>query len=945
MSEITSPEDPETLDSLLPLDDSVHLGRLPNGLTYYVRENSEPENRAFLRLVVNAGSILEDEDQLGLAHFAEHMAFNGTADFDADEVVAYLESLGMRFGPDVNAFTSFEETVYRLQVPTDEAGKLTSGFHILEQWAHEVLFEEEEIDKERGVIYEEWRQGRGAAARMRDEWFPVLFSGSRYADRLPIGDPELILNFDPPELRRFYDEWYRPDLMAVIAVGDFDAERVVSLIRSRFGAIPRRENPRPRGTFSVPDHEETLVAVASDPEATGTRVSVYVKGPAFELNTVRDYRTLLAHRLFSTMMNARLDERAREENAPFLNAGAGRAGLVRTRSTTVLTAQTTEDGVAEGLTALIAETRRVVEHGFLESELTRAARTLLRGYEQSFLERNNTPSGGLTSEYTRHFLESEASPGIEFEYELARALIPTISREEISSRASDYLGPENRVVTVTSVERSEGAPPTVGEIRQVLARAETMEVAEYRDDVDARPLMAELPEPGRIVTRRELSDVDAVEWRLSNGISVIVKQTDYRADEVLMDSFSPGGTSKAAEQEYLSAIHAAEIVEESGVGEFSASDLEKLLAGNTAAVSPYIGELTEGIEGSASERDLETLFQLTHLTMTRPRRDVVAFDRVRDRLRVELRNEMEEPQALFISKLREVLFQDHPRRRQLTPEDVDAIDLDTALEFYADRFADPSDFTFVFVGSASPQTLQPYVTRYLASIPAVGRDEEWENIGVATPNGVVDREVYAGIEPISQVGVVFHGDHDWSRENNYRLRSTADLLGRRLREVIREEEGGTYGIGAWASVRRYPSPRYTVFVTFATDPNRAEELTDRVLDVVQEVLSGEIEHSLVERIKTTQLADFESALQSNGFWLKGLLDTAFHDLDPAVILDYPDMVEGLSPDDVQATAIRHLDMDQMVIVTLYPGETAFRDADRRATKNSVMALESWSSTR
>jgi zinc protease len=945
ISEISEPESQETLETLIPLDASVRLGRLPNGLTYYVRENDEPEDRAFLRLVVNAGSILEDEDQLGLAHFAEHMAFNGTEDFDADEIVAYLESLGMRFGPDVNAYTSFEETVYRLQVQTDQPGKLQSGFHILEQWAHEILFQEEEIDKERGVIYEEWRQGRGAAARMRDEWFPVLFAGSRYAERLPIGDPDLILSFEPEAIRRFYDDWYRPELMAVIAVGDFDADEVVDMIADQFDAVSRRENPRPMPTFDVPDHDETLVAVASDPEAAGTRVSVYVKDQARELNTVRDYRELLAHSLFSIMLNSRLDQRSREEDAPFLNAGAGRAGLVRTKETTVLTAQTRDNKITEGLSALITETRRVAEHGFLDAELERAQRRLLRGYEQSYLERENSPSSGFAAEYTRHYLEGESAPGIAFEYELAKALIPTVPLEELRKLAGDYLGPENRVVTVTTVEREGTAPPTEADIRRALARAESVPVEAYEETVADRALIAELPEPGRVVSRRELPDVDAVEWELSNGVRVVVKQTDFRADEVLMNAYSPGGSSKATDDEYLSAIHATEIVMESGLGDFSASDLEKLLAGNTATVEPYIGELTEGIEGSAGEEDLETLFQLTHLAMTEPRRDPIAFARVVERLRVQLRNEMEEPQTQFISTLREILFQDHPRRRQLAPEDVERIDLDEALAFYRERFADPSDFTFFLVGSASPDTLEPFVTRYLASIPALNRDETWEDIGVETPDGVVDQEVYAGIEPISRVGIVFHGEYDWARENNYQLRSTADLLGRRLREVIREDEGGTYGIGAWASVRRYPAPLYTVFITFSTDPDRAEELTNRVMGVVEEVTAGDIPQDLVERVRTTQLADFDSARRTNGFWLNALWESYFHDLDPGVLLDYPELVEGLTPEVVEETATRYFDTGQMVTVTLYPAEAASLEAERSATRASVMARESSSSVR
>lgn len=907
--------------TLLPLDEDIEYGRLANGLTYYIRENSEPQDRAALRLVVDAGSILETEQQRGLAHFAEHMAFNGTEDFEGNEIISFMETLGMEFGPDVNAYTGFDETTYILEVPTDDAEKMESGFHVLEQWASAIAFDPEEIDSERGVILEEWRVGRGAAARMRNEHLPVIFEGSRYGDRLPIGKPEVIRNFEHELLIDYYETWYRPDLMSVIAVGDFETERIRELISEYFAPLERRPDAPRRPRFSVPSHDTTRVSVATDPEATQTRVSVYVKHDPEPFNTVGDYRVSTLRSLYSIMLNNRLSEIAQSPDAPFLQAGVGRTRIVRGAEAGILTAISETREVSRGLDAVMREARRTREHGFSESELDRAKRQLETSYRNAYEERDKSRSSGFAQEYARHFLQQEAAPGIDYEYELVTAMLPEISLEEVEAIAEEYLGEENRVVTVSAPEDEENMVPDEEEILDVLAGAERAELEPYEDTLTEESLMSDVPEPGEISEERTIEDIGVTEWVLSNGARVVVKPTDFKNDEILFGGFSPGGTSIASDEDYRSAAQAADMVRNAGVGAFSRSDLRKILAGKRVEVNPYINELTEGIEGSSSRQDLETMFQLAHLYMTDPRKDEDAFRTFMRRVRERVENRRSEPETVFFDRVRSLLFQDAERRKPLTEEKLDEITLDQAYESYNDRFSDAGDFTFFIVGSVEPSVVRPFVERYLASLPSEGREERWDDPGIERPEGVVSETVEKGIEERSRVSLVFHGAYEWSREENHRLNSMAEALERKLREIIREEEGGTYGIRVSATPDRYPDPRYTIHITFGTDPDRARELSDRVRSVIEEITEEGFESSYVERVRSTQSDEFEDDIRTNSYWLDTLKGLYFHELDPTRIHEYPDLVSEMNADSLTEAARQYLNMDRYIEVILYPEDS------------------------
>ena len=908
----------EAGSSLLPINPDVHIGRMANGLTYIIRENERPENRAFLRLVVNAGSVLEDQDQQGLAHFAEHMAFNGTEDFSGNEIVAFLERLGMEFGPDINAYTSFDETVYYLEVPTDAAETLESGFHVLQQWAAEISFAGEEIEKERGVILEEWRIGRGAQARMRDEQLPILFQGSRYAERLPIGDPEIIRNFEHDTIRRFYEDWYRPDLMAVIAVGDFERSEIEGLLKKYFAGMPKPQDPRTRVEYDIPPHRGTLYAIASDPEAQSTTVSMYSKRPAEDLNTVEDYRQGILETLFTIMINRRFSEISQEPNAPFLQAGAGEGRLVRPTSVKILSAVVEPGGVPEGLKAVVREALRVQRHGFTEGEFARVKQDLLRSYELAYNERDKTNSQSYVTEYTRLFLESEASPGIAAEFTLLQRLLPDIRLEEVEELAFDYLAEDNRVVMVSAVEKPENPVPNEEELSQALRAVEAEPIAPYQDAVKDEPLIAEEPEPGRITGERRLEELDAVEWTLSNGATVVVKQTDFKNDQVLLQGFSPGGTSVVSDQEYRSAEQAPSIIQNAGVGGFTRVELGKQLSGKAVSVAPFIGETTEGIRGSASPKDMTEMFQLAHLYITSPREDRGSYESYMRRLENSVANRSEDPNQLFFDELRATLGNDHPRRQPLTTERLDEIDYETAYEVYRERFADTGDFTFSIVGAASPEELRPLVERYLATLPATARNESWGKPGVSRPEGVVQETVKAGVESQSRTSIIFHGPYEWSLDENYRMRTMAEIFQIRLREVLREEQSGTYAVGAFPTLGRVPREEWILHVAYFSAPERAYELADYVFQVAEEIKNGDLSPDYLQRVTGAQIQDYETSIETNPFWRDAIRDLYFHDLGVDAAPQIPELADEITMQEIAAAARKYITEERYVHMTLFP---------------------------
>jgi zinc protease len=909
----------------MPRDPAVLTGRLANGLTWYVRGNERPANRAVLRLVVNAGSVLEDDDQRGLAHFLEHMAFNGTTSFEKQELVDYLERIGMRFGADINAYTGFDETVYMLEVPTDSAGMLETGLQILEEWAHEITLDSLEIEKERGVVLEEWRLGRGAASRVRDEQFPVLFRGSRYAERLPIGEPEVLESFGHDALRRFYEDWYRPDLMAVIAVGDFDPEAVAAEIAARFGRIEARPDAPPRPEFDVPIHTETLVSSVSDPELQVAQVSVVWKLPLQPEGTHADYRRSMVERAYNSMLNFRFYEITREsENPPFLYAGSGKGRMVRGSEIYELQAAVAEGEMASGLERLLVEAERVERYGFTPSELERQKADMLRGYQRAWEERENTESSTYAAEYARAFLQGESFPGISYEYALARRYVPAIELEEVNRLGRDWISDSSRVLLASTPRKPGLDAPREEELLAAFeaAAAAAAEVSPWDDAGSDRPILDELPAGGEIVSERRHEAVDVTEWQLSNGVRVLAKPTDFKSDQVLFTARSPGGTSLASDEEYLSATWASSIVGASGAGELNAVEIQKQLAGKAVSVSPFIGETYEGFSGSASPRDLETLFQLITLYGTRPRRDETAYRSLMSRVETAIRNRGTSPEAVWSDTLGVVLAQGHPRRQPPSPERLAMVDLDGALAFYEDRFADFGDFTFIFVGAFEIDELKPLVERYLGSLPATGRGETWLDVGVRPPPEIERRTVRLGSEPKALTAIVFTGPFDYRPENRLLFAVTADVLDIMLREVLREELGGTYGASVNASSSRVPNPSYGLQISYGVEPRRLDELTAATFSVIDSLSVHGASAENLAKVKETRRRSRETDLEDNGFWLSAISGYDRDGEPLALILELDALLDALTPRQIGDAARQWLDPGRYVQVSLLPADTA-----------------------
>ncbi len=918
--QLSAQDIPENLapDAEIPVDPQIRIGTFENGLKYYIRVNKKPENRAELRLAVNAGSVLEDDQQLGLAHFTEHMAFNGTKNFARQELVDYLESVGMRFGPDLNAFTSFDETVYMLQIPTDSIEIVHRAFQILEDWASNISFEDAEIDKERGVIIEEWRLRRGADARMRDKQFPILFKGSRYADRLPIGKPEILKSFEYQTLKNFYRTWYRPDLTAIVAVGDFNPDTMQVLIERHFSRIPSPEKSTERPVYPVPDHESTLFAIASDPEATRSTVSVYYKLDVQRESLVKDYRQMLVENLFNSMLNTRLRELTQQADPPFLFGYSSKGRFIRSKEFYMLGAGVAENEIERGLETLLTEAQRVKKYGFTESELEREKIDMLRGLERAYNERDKTQSRIYAAEYLRNYFEQEPIPGIAYEFDLAKIYVPGITVAEVNSLADKWITAGNKVILVNAPEKEGVNIPAEADLAAVFTAVESKEILAYVDKVNNEPLVDAVPEPGRIESEKIIADLNITELQLSNGVRVILKPTDFKNDEIRMTAFSPGGHSLYPDEDYLPAITATQIMGQSGLGKFDLMGLQKKLTGKLASVSPYIGELEEGFYGSAAPRDLEILFQMIYLNFYEPRIDSTAYLSYIKRMEGFLQNRQANPEVAYQDTIQVTMGSYHYRRRPWSDRMFAELDMERSFMIYKDRFADASDFTFIFVGNFSVDSIKLPIVTYLANLPSADRDEQWKDVGIRTPEGIFAKEVYKGVEPKSRVQIHFSGSFDWSPQREYDLESMADVLRIKLREVLREDMGGTYGVGVSAFSSRIPQEDFRLIISFGCDPERVEELIRAVWTQIDSLKSVLVDDLYITKVKEIQRRAREKDLKENSFWLNKLENFYFYEEDPHNLYTLAERVENFSAEAVQGAARKYLEKNNVVTFILYP---------------------------
>jgi zinc protease len=909
------------LNNPLPVDHNVRIGTLENGMTYYIRKNTKPEKRVEMRLVVNVGSLLEDEDQQGLAHFIEHMAFNGTKNFEKNEIVSFLQSIGVEFGADLNAYTSFGETVYILPIPTDDEAVLDKGLLILEDWAHNVTFSDEEIDKERGVVIEEWRLGQGADQRMRDQYFPVLFKNSRYAARLPIGKKEIIENASYDVIKRYYKDWYRPDLMSIIAVGDIDVDQMEAKIKNQFSNLRNPKKERQRTIYSVPDHEQTFVAVESDKEAAFTMIQLLYKADIFETTTLKEYRRDATYQLYNGMLNVRLQELTQSAAPPFIFASTSFGGMVRTKSAYTSFAVVGQDGIEKGLLSLIEENERVRQYGFTQGELDRFKKVVLNRYEQSFNERDKSESASYAGEYIRAYLENEPIPGIEYENDAMKALLPGITLEEVNALADQFITKENRVVIITGPDKEGVVQPTEAEVLTMLDAAGKMKIEAYTEENLGTTLMSTLPVTGTVASSKSIDHLGITEITFSNGVKAVLKPTDFKNDEILMSGYSVGGSSLYADADSYSADNATDIINESGVADFSAVNLQKMLSGKTVAVAPYISTLSEGFRGNAAPKDLASMLQLVHLYFTNPRKDSVAFQSFIMRNKMLLENLMSNPQFYYADKSNRIMTQNHPRGGGFpTIEDLDKINFDKAFDIFEERFANAGDFTFFFVGNFTVEDITPMLAQYLGSLPVIERNETWKDLGVRPPKGVVKEVINKGTDPKSMVTINFTGEKLYEKQSNYYLRSLGEVLSIKLIEILREDKSGVYGVGASGSSAKYPYESYTMRIGFPCGPENVDDLIAATMTEIENIKANGVSEENLNKIKETQRRDREEGLKENRYWLSQIGGYYRNNADLSGFYEREKMVEALTSDNLKSAANQYLDMKNYVQIVLMPEE-------------------------
>jgi zinc protease len=911
-----------SLSQQMPVDPEVVVGTLPNGLRYYVRPNGKPARRAELRLVVKAGSVLEDEDQLGVAHFVEHMEFEGTRHFPRQSITDFLASLGLSIGPDANAATSYDDTQYTLRVPTDVEGVLDRALLVLEDWAQGATFDQEGIERERSIVLSEWRMHLGAEERTSDQIRRAQLQGSRYADRAPIGKPEVIQRVQREQLTRFYRDWYRPDLMAVIVVGDIDRDRVVEMIKKHFSSLTSPSPARPRPTFDVPDHPGTRYAVVTDKETTSTAVAVSELRPARNQGTVGGYRDLMLDQLFGSMLDARLDELSQSENAPFIDAQASRVlfSAPRTKDEASLQALVATDGVTRGLEALVTELQRVVRFGFTATELARAKQTMMLAYERVVTESPDRESESRADEYTRNFLQAEALPTIWQELAFHRRFLPDFTLAEINALPRDWFPEGNRLVIVSAPDAAGVALPDQTELAAAIQAAMAKRLQPYVDDSAGQTLMDALPPRGTIVKTTLRAEAGITEWTLSNGATVVLKPTTLKEDQILFRAVAPGGTSLAADADLIAARVADNVVPAGGVGKFSDVMLSKILAGKAVSVRPFIDEIDQGMRGGSTPQDLETMFQLIYLRFTQPRADPTVFAAMASQARALLANQMASPDVVFEQTVAAALSRNSPRRQPETPATVDQWNLDKSMAFYKARFADAANFTFVFVGSFTPETIKPFVETYIAGLPATHTNETWRDLGIVPPTGIVEKTVEKGIAPKSEVAIIFTGPFQYDDGHRLALRTMGMLLQSRLFDSIRQELGGTYSITVNTYSEKLPRPAYNVRIDWTCDPARTSMLVQRVFQEIEFVRATPLSPGQVDLIHESLLRDFERNSQENGYLLNQIARMYENGeaANVAAVVHEPARIAALTGDAVRQAAQTYLNTTNYVKVTLVP---------------------------
>lgn len=908
----------------IPLDPKIRYGKLDNGLTYYIRANAEPKQRAEFFIAQNVGSILENDNQNGLAHFLEHMAFNGTKNFPGKGVISFLEKHGVKFGENINAYTALDETVYNLSdVPTIQEGVVDSALLVLHDWSSYITLDDKEIDSERGVIMEEWRTRFGADRRMWKESNKIKYPGSQYGIRDGIGDTAVIKHFKYDVIRDYYKKWYRPDLQAILVVGDIDVDKIEAKIKTLFSSIPKKENAGERPIYTVADNDKPIVALVSDKEANVTRITLeykHEKLPAEIQLSVQGYAKGIADNLISTIIGERFNEITQQANAPFVGAMAGYGELVKSKDAFTMLAVPREGKEAEGLNALLLEAEKIKRFGFTNAELERAKTNMLKQFETSYKDRDHRKNNSLVTEYVRNFLHNEPVPGIEWEYQTIQAILPNLTVNVINQVAKSYITDKNLLVTITSPEKATVKVPNNDQVLAAITEAGKAQLTAKAEETLNKPLVEKAPVAGKVIKKGQNPKLGTTEWTLSNGVRVIFKPTTFKQDEILLSAYSEGGLSKVKDISLLpSATLASTIVGNNGLGSYSQVDLNKILTGKVVSVQPQITNYEEGFGGKSSVNDFETMMQLVYLYYTAPRKDDNAFSALINMYRTSLANSATDPRKAFSDTVNTLVTNRNPRTVIMNLNTITKVDQDKALAFFKERFANPADFTFILAGNVDPNNVKVSnaICTYLGGLKTTKVLEKFTDNNIRKPQGKVSNTFEKEMKTAKASNLVlYNGAMPYNIVNNTLVGAIGDILDIRYTESIREKEGGTYGVGVRAGISHQPIDNATLLMQFDTDPAKQSKLIGMIYDEVNEIVKNGPKTEDVQKVKQNLLKTYNENLRENGWWLN-TVESYYHN-QINYEDNYKNAVEAITPQSIQSTLAKLVSQGNVMEVVMKP---------------------------
>ncbi len=905
----------------IPLDAKVKLGKLANGLTYYIRQNKKPENKVELRLVVNAGSILEDPDQQGLAHFTEHMAFNGSKHFKKNELVNFLQKIGVEFGADLNAYTSFDETVYILPIPLSDTSNFRKGMQVLQDWAANLTMDNSQIDGERSVVLEESRLGKGADDRMFRKIYPLQYEGSKYAERIPIGKDSILKNFKYDAIKRFYKDWYRPDLMAVIVVGDVDPAKAEKLVKDYFSVLKNPATQKERTYAQVLARDRDTAIVVTDKEATNYVTEIdYPFYKTTPETTANDYRKTLVKGLFTSLINQRLNELTQSSNPPFLYAATGFNSYARGYEGFSGFTVAGQGGPDSALMAVTTEIERAKKFGFTNAELERAKKQMLASIEKIYNDREKSESDNYVQEYIAHFLQQEPTPGIAWEFDQYKKMLPTITIEEVNAVADRLKQNEHVFVSLQGPAQNNITLPDSKALLATVETARKADIKPYEEKAVATDLLPAKPTPGKITNEAKKEVLGVTELTFANGAKVILKPTDFKNDEIILSGFHKGGTSAYGPEDKYSASYASTIVNQMGIGDFSPTDLRKALAGKVANASARVSGLSSGVSGSSSVKDFETMLQLAYLSITKPRKDEGLFNAWKSKQKSAVQFAMADPQTYFVDTFYQVMYNKNPLAPIAVPkpEDFDKIDLNRSFQIYKDCLGDANDFTFIIVGSFDVEKIKPLLETYIGGLPSQHKPAQFKDNGLRLAKGDISFNVKRGTEQKSLIVEMYSGEVEYNEDLALRASAMTEILNIKITDDLREKMGAIYGGGISGSVNKYPYSYYQFVLQLPCGPENVDKLLAGAKSEIIKIKTKGPEQTDLDKVKKTWLEQHKVHLKENGYWAGALYNIYFQGDDIQRTLNYEKRVNALTVENIKATASQLFNDKNVLQGVLYP---------------------------